>query len=253
MHDAFGHPQSVIVLGGTSDISRELLALLVADRGRSVVLGGRDRLALERAAVDLRHLVARVGTVTFDAGTLDDVDKTVARCFEATAEAVDLVIVAVGELGSQTVDETDPEGVARMMSVNLAWPAAAMTEAAVRLRQQGHGRIIVLSSVAGLRIRRSNFIYGSAKAGLDGFAQGLSEALRGSGVSVHIVRPGFVRTKMTAGRSPAPFAVSAPRVAADIQRGLARDQTVIWSPGLLRWLFSLFRLLPSALWRRLPE
>ena len=252
MQDAFGHPQSVVVLGGTSDISRELVALLVADRGRSVVLAGRDRLALERAAQDLRHRVARVRTVAFDAGTLDDIEKTVTRCFEATAEAVDLVIVAVGELGSQAVDETDPDRVARMMSVNLVWPTAAMTEVAARLRQQGHGRIIVLSSVAGFRIRRSNFIYGAAKAGLDVFAQGLSEALRGTGVSVHIVRPGFVRTKMTAGRSPAPFAVSASRVAADIQRGLARDQTVIWSPGLLRWLFSLFRLLPSALWRRLP-
>ena len=252
MQDAFGHPQSVVVLGGTSDISRELVALLVADRGRSVVLAGRDRLALERAAQDLRHRVARVRTVAFDAGRLDDIEKTVARCFEATAEAVDLVIVAVGELGSQTVDETDPDRVARMMSVNLVWPTAAMTEAAARLRQQGHGRIIVLSSVAGFRIRRSNFIYGAAKAGLDVFAQGLSEALRGTGVSVHIVRPGFVRTKMTAGRSAAPFAVSSSRVAADIQRGLARDQTVIWSPGLLRWLFSLFRLLPSALWRRLP-
>jgi decaprenylphospho-beta-D-erythro-pentofuranosid-2-ulose 2-reductase len=252
VQDAFGHPQSVVVLGGTSDISRELVALLVADRGRSVVLAGRDRLALERAAQDLRHRVARVRTVAFDAGRLDDIEKTVARCFEATAEAVDLVIVAVGELGSQTVDETDPDRVARMMSVNLVWPTAAMTEVAARLRQQGHGRIIVLSSVAGFRIRRSNFIYGAAKAGLDVFAQGLSEALRGTGVSVHIVRPGFVRTKMTAGRSAAPFAVSSSRVAADIQRGLARDQTVIWSPGLLRWLFSLFRLLPSALWRRLP-
>ena len=252
MHDAFGHPQSVVVLGGTSDISRKLVALLVADRGRSVVLAGRDRLALERAAHDLRHRVARVGTVTFDAGTLDDVEKTVTRCFEATGEAVDLVIVAVGELGSQAVDEMDPDRVARMMSVNFVWPAAAITEVAARLRQQGHGRIIVLSSVAGFRIRRSNFIYGSAKAGLDAFAQGLCETLRGSGVSVYIVRPGFVRTKMTAGRSPAPFAVSASRVAADIQRGLARDQTVIWSPGLLRWFSSVLRLLPSALWRRIP-
>ena len=170
MNDAFGHPQSVVVLGGTSDIARNLVALLVADRGRSVVLAGRDRAALEQAAEDLRHSVARVRTVTFDASTLDDVDKTVMRCFEAAAEVVDLVIVAVGELGSQAVDETDPDRIARMMTVNLTWPAAALSAVAGQLRQQGHGRIVVLSSVAGFRIRRSNFVYGSAKAGLDGFA-----------------------------------------------------------------------------------
>ncbi len=93
-------------------------------------------------------------------------------------------------------------GSSRMMTVNLTWPAAALSAVADQMRQQGHGRIIVLSSVAGFRIRRSNYVYGSAKAGLDGFAQGLSEALRGTGVSMHIVRPGFVRTKMTAGRTP---------------------------------------------------
>lgn len=252
MNDAFGHPQSVVVLGGTSDIARELVALLDADRVRSVVLAGRDPMALEQAAEAVRHRVARVEMLTFDAATLDSVDKTVTRCFEAAGEAVDLVIVAVGELGRQEADETDPDRVARMMTVNLTWPAAALSAVTGRLRQQGHGRIIVLSSVAGFRIRRSNFVYGSAKAGLDGFALGLSEALRGSGVFVHIVRPGFVRTKMTAGRTPAPFAVDVSRVASDIVRGLARGQTVIWSPGLLRGVFPALRLLPGALWRRLP-
>jgi decaprenylphospho-beta-D-erythro-pentofuranosid-2-ulose 2-reductase len=252
VNDAFGHPQSVVVLGGTSDLARELVGMLVADRGRSVVLAGRNRVALEQAAKDLRHSAARVGTVTFDATMLDDADKTVMRCFEAAAEAVDLVIVAVGELGSQEVDELDPDRIGRMMTVNFTWPAAALSAVAAQLQRQGHGRIVVLSSVAGFRVRRSNFVYGSAKAGLDSFALGLSEALRGTGVSVHIVRPGFVHTKMTAGRSPAPFAVEAPRVASDIVRGLASGQTVIWSPGLLKWVFSAFRLLPGALWRRLP-
>ena len=104
MNDAFGHPQSILVLGGTSDIARELVALLVADRGRSVVLAGRNQVALQRAAQDLVD-VERVETVAFDAEITDDVDKTVAQCFEAAAEAVDLVIVAVGELGSQAADE----------------------------------------------------------------------------------------------------------------------------------------------------
>ena len=190
--------------------------------------------------------------MTFDASTLDDVEKTVMMCFEAAGEPVDVVIVAVGELGSQTADEVDPDRVARMVTVNFSWPAAALSSVAARLRQQGHGRIIVLSSVAGFRVRRSNFVYGSAKAGLDGFAAGLSEALRGTGVSMHIVRPGFVHTKMTRGRPAAPFAVRPEKVASDIVRGLKRGQTVIWSPRVLGLVFSALRLAPGALWRRLP-
>ncbi len=139
-----------------------------------------------------------------------------------------------------------------MMTVNVTWPSAALAAAAVLLQRQGHGRIVVLSSVAGYRVRRSNYIYGATKAGLDGFALGLSEAVRGTGVSVHVVRPGFVHTKMTAGRPAAPFAVGPERVARDVVRGLARGDTVIWSPGALKYVFSLFRLLPQALWRRLP-
>ena len=117
---------------------------------------------------------------------------------------------------------------------------------------QGHGRILVLSSVAGYRVRRSNFVYGAAKAGLDGFAKGLGEAVRGTGVSVHVVRPGFVRTKMTEGRPAAPFAVGPDRVAEDVVRGLERGQAVIWSPGVLRAVFGVLGLLPDAIWRKLP-
>ena len=123
---------------------------------------------------------------------------------------------------------------------------------AAQLRVQGQGRIVVLSSVAGFRVRRANFVYGSAKAGMDAFAMGLGEALRGSGVAVHVIRPGFVRTKMTAGLPAAPFAVGPDQVAADILRGLHRGAAVIWSPPFLRWVFSALRLLPQPLWRRLP-
>ncbi len=252
MNDAFGRPQSVVVLGGTSDIAREVLARLTTDRCRSVVLAGRDRVPLDHAAEGLRRSVSHVETVLFDATETDGADKTIVRCFEAAGEAVDLVIVAVGELGHQEEDETDPDRIARMVTVNFTWPAAALSVAAESLKRQGHGRIIVLSSVAGYRVRRSNYVYGSAKAGLDGFALGLSEALRDSGIAVHIVRPGFVRTKMTVGRPDAPFAVGPDRVASDIVRGVERGQSVIWSPGLLRWVFSALRLLPQSVWRRLP-
>ncbi len=139
-----------------------------------------------------------------------------------------------------------------MMTINLTWPAAALSAVAIQMRRQGHGQIVVLSSVAAYRVRRSNFIYSSAKAGLDGFTTGLAESLRGTNVSVHIVRPGFVHTKMTAGRPARPFAVHPRRVASDIARGIDRGQRVIWSPSGLRLVFPELRLLPQALWRHLP-
>jgi decaprenylphospho-beta-D-erythro-pentofuranosid-2-ulose 2-reductase len=252
MNDAFGHPQSVVVLGGTSDIARSLVEVVARPRCRSLVLAGRDAGRLESAAGLFRSAVAHVDVVSFDAAEPADAEKVVAACFDAAGEAVDLVVLAVGDLGDPEKDEDSPERVAHMLTVNATWPAAALTAAAMQLRAQGHGRIVVLSSVAGYRVRRANFVYGSAKAGLDAYAVGLGEALRDSGVSVHVVRPGFVRTKMTEGRPVAPFAVGPERVAADVVRGIERGQAVIWSPPLLRWVFPALRLLPQSLWRHLP-
>ncbi len=252
MNDAFGQAQCVVVLGGTSDIAGALVRMLGGRRCRSLVLAGRDAAALERRADSLRPAVARVESVPFDAADPANAEKTVSACFEAAGETVDLVLMAVGELGDAEQDGENPERVAQLLTVNATWPAAALSAVAARMRSQGHGRIVVLSSVAGYRVRRANFVYGAAKAGLDGFALGLAEALRESGVSVHVVRPGFVHTKMTEGRPAAPFAVDPDRVADDILRGIARRQTVIWSPPFLRWVFIGLRLLPQSLWRRLP-
>jgi decaprenylphospho-beta-D-erythro-pentofuranosid-2-ulose 2-reductase len=250
MNDAFGHPQSVVVLGGTSDIARALLEQWTS-RCRTLVLAGRDKSGLDKVREGFSGSTASVQAVTFDAMT-GDAGVTVRRCFDAAGEAVDVVVMAVGELGDQGADEHDPDRVSHMVTVNFTWPAAALTTAADLLRRQGHGRIVVLSSVAGARVRRANFVYGSAKYGLDGFTQGLSEASRGTGVSVHLVRPGFVRTKMTEGRPSAPFAVDADRVAADIVAGIQRNRAVIWSPPQVGWLFRVFRYLPDPIWRRLP-
>jgi len=192
-------------------------------------------------------------TVTFDASDVDDAASTVDRCFTAADGPVDLVVIALGLLGSTTSEVAEPSRISELIIANFTWPAAAMGAVASRLQAQGHGRIIVLSSVAGVRIRAANYLYGSAKAGLDAFARGLAETLRGSGVLVQVVRPGFVHTKMTRGHRPAPFAVSPQVVAAAVDRGIERNQAVIWVPGFLRWVFAVLRVLPQSLWRRLPE
>ena len=252
MIDAFGQPQSVVVLGGTSDIAIAVLRRLTLDRIRSIVIAARqpDPVGLEKqinAPPDVRF-----ATVRFDACDAASAGPVVSRCFEAAGEPVDLVIVAVGELGDNEVDETDPDRVSALITVNTTWPAAALASVAARLRDQGHGRVVVLSSVAGYRVRRSNFVYGAGKAGLDAFAIGLAESLRDTDVSVHVVRPGFVFTKMTAGRQAAPFAVGPDRVADDIIDGIAKGRTVIWSPAPLRLVFGVLGLLPQGIWRRLP-
>jgi decaprenylphospho-beta-D-erythro-pentofuranosid-2-ulose 2-reductase len=253
VNDAFNHPQSMVVLGGTSEIGSAVVQRLVADRCRTVVLAGRDRSGLELAAERARDAGAdTVEIVDMNVVGSDNADAAVAACFAAAGGQVDLVLVTLGLLGDSPADAMNEERITATLAVNFTWPAAAMASSARRLRDQGSGRIVVFSSVAGVRIRAANFVYGAAKAGLDGFALGLGETLRGSGVLVQIVRPGFVHTKMTAGLRPAPFSVDPGAVAKAVVSGMERNQTIIWVPSVLRWVFAALRVLPQAVWRRLP-
>lgn len=252
MNDAFGQPQVAVVLGGTSDIAGAVVDRLAAARCRTVVLAGRDGADLQRAAERARAAGAgQVATVAFDATGPDPAAAaTVDACLAAAGQPVDLVLVAVGALGDESGDHHDPVEVARLATVNFAWPAAALAAAAGRLRQQGTGRLVVLSSVAAVRTRPSNLAYGAAKAGVDAFALGLRQDLRGSGVTVQVVRPGFVATKMTEGRPAAPFATTAEAVADAVVAALGGDRAVVWVPPAVRGVFAVARLLPLRLWWR---
>jgi decaprenylphospho-beta-D-erythro-pentofuranosid-2-ulose 2-reductase len=101
-------------------------------------------------------------------------------------------------------------------------------------------------------VRRANYLYGGAKAGLDATCVGMAESLRGTGVALQILRPGFVRSKMTAGRPDAPFATDVDAVADVAVAGLSSGQPVLWSPPLLRYVFFVLGLVPQRIWRRLP-
>jgi decaprenylphospho-beta-D-erythro-pentofuranosid-2-ulose 2-reductase len=253
MNDAFNHPRSVVVLGGSSEIAGALVDRLVAERCRIVVLAGRDVDALGHAATRAKRRGAEVTkVVTFDALDVEHAEDAIDACFEAAGDTVDLVLITLGLLGDAAADITEANRIAENITVNFAWPAIALGSIARHLRAQGYGRVVVFSSVAGVRIRKANFIYGSAKSGLDGYALGLAETLRGSGVQLQVVRPGFVRTKMTAGLQSAPFAVDSETVATAVVRGIERNQPVIWVPSTLRWVFLVLRHLPQQLWRRLP-
>ena len=253
MNDAHGLPQSVFVLGGTSEIAGALLDRLVARRTRDVVLAGRDAGGLERVAARLRAGGAgAVEVVDFEATDVATHQAVVDGVFDRHGD-LDLVVVAFGVLGDQAQSERDPEAAARVATVNYVAAVSTGVAVARRLREQGHGNLVVLSSVAAERPRRSNFVYGSSKAGLDAFSRGLADSLRGSGARVMVVRPGFVKTRMTAGMKPLPFAVTPDAVAAGVVRGLATGDEVVWVPGLLRWVMSGLRHLPGPLFRKVAQ
>ena len=164
----------------------------------------------------------------------------------------DLVLLAFGVLGDQELAETDGAEARRIVESNFTGAVSVLVPLVGALRDQGHGTVVVLSSVAGERARKSNFVYGSSKAGLDAFCQGLGDSLVGSGVRVVIVRPGFVHTKMTDGLPPAPLATDPDAVADAIVAGLGRGSETIWAPAPLRYVMSALRHIPRPVFRRLP-
>jgi decaprenylphospho-beta-D-erythro-pentofuranosid-2-ulose 2-reductase len=251
--DALGEPQSVLVLGATSDIAQALIRRLVRRRTRTVILAGRRPTELDGFATELRTLGATtVETVAFDARDTGGHAALLDRIFERHVD-VDVVVLAFGILGSQAAFDLDPAAAVDAAITNYVGAVSAGLLVAQHFREQGHGLLVVLSSVAGERIRKANFVYGSTKAGLDGFAQGLSEALAGTGARVLIVRPGFVATKMTAGLDEAPFATTADAVAFDVVAAMTRRAEVVYSPPKLRWVFMVLRHLPRPLWRKLAR
>ncbi|WP_405880192.1 decaprenylphospho-beta-D-erythro-pentofuranosid-2-ulose 2-reductase [Streptomyces sp. NBC_01136] len=250
MKDAFGIPQSLLILGGTSEIALATARRLIVRRTRTVWLAGRPSPALEQAAEHLRALGADVRTVAFDALDSESHETVLDKVF---AEGdIDMVLLAFGVLGDQARDEREPVAAARVAQTNYTGAVSAGLVCARALQSQGHGSLVVLSSVAGERARRSNFIYGSSKAGLDAFAQGLGDALHGTGVHVMVVRPGFVRTRMTAHLAQAPLATTPEAVATAVEAGLRRRSETLWVPGTLRLVMAALRHVPRAVFRRLP-
>ncbi len=210
---------------------------------------------LDRAAADLRRShpdTLTVETAPFDALERSGHDKVIQELF-ARPGGIDLVIVAFAILGDQQVDQEDPESAARVVEVNFTGAVTAMLAVVKQFRAQGRGTLVVLSSVAGVRVRKANFIYGSSKAGLDGFTQGLADSLIGTGIRVLLVRPGFVTTKMTAGMKKAPMSTTAEAVATTIVRGLESGASVVWVPSALRYVMGVMKLLPRAVFRRIPS
>ncbi|MGA9610635.1 MAG: SDR family NAD(P)-dependent oxidoreductase, partial [Mycobacterium sp.] len=195
---------------------------------------------------------AAVSTVEFDADDLDSHGPLVASII-ADYGSIDTAVLAFGILGDQGRAEADAAHAVAVVHTDYVAQVSLLTHLAATMRQAGRGALVVFSSVAGVRVRRANYVYGSAKAGLDGFASGLADALYGTGVRLLIVRPGFVIGRMTQGMAPAPLASTPSQVAAATARALAKGRRTVWIPWALRPLFFCMRLLPQFVWRRMPR
>jgi decaprenylphospho-beta-D-erythro-pentofuranosid-2-ulose 2-reductase len=248
--DALGSPSSLLLVGGTSDIAVATARRYLAERPLRIVLAARDTPRRGVVADELKAAGGTVEVVDFDA----DDPASPARMVAAAAAGgdVDVAVVAFGQLGDAEELRADAGAVARLAQVNYVAPTVVGTELATLLRWQGHGVIVALSSVAGERARASNFVYGSTKAGLDAFYSGLADSLVGTGVSVLVVRPGFVRSKMTEGLADAPLSTTPEAVAEAIVTGVRKGRHTVWVPGAMRWVMSGLRHTPRAVFRRLP-
>lgn len=244
-------PGAVVLLGGRSEIGLEVAKRLAP--GRTVVLAARRSGDLASQEAEIKAAGAtEVHTVEFDA---DDVASHAQVLDEIAASfrPLGVVILAFGVLGDQSRAEHDAAHAVSVVHTDYVAQLSVLTHLAVHLRAQGSGQIVVFSSVAGTRVRRANYVYGSAKAGLDGFASGLSDALHGSGVHLLLVRPGFVIGRMTEGMKPAPFSSTPEQVADAVVRGLANRSGPVWVPKTLRPLFFTMRFVPRFVWRKMPR
>lgn len=243
----------VLLVGGTSEIGLAIVRRLGLRDPVQAVLVGRDPGRLAHAAEILARdgLARTVCTQTLEAENLEAHGPAVAEAFERFG-GFDVVVLAIGVLGAQEGLDADRARAVEVMRINFVDSGSLLLECLGRLRAQGHGTVVVLSSVAAERARAGNAIYGAAKAGLDALAQGLADATTAAGVRVLVVRPGFVRGRMTAGLKPAPMATTPDAVAAATVRALDSGAHTVWVPGRLRLVFSVLRHLPRSIYRKLP-
>jgi NAD(P)-dependent dehydrogenase (short-subunit alcohol dehydrogenase family) len=241
----------IVVFGGHSEIGGELAARLA--RGATVVLAARSPERLDGQEAALRAAGADgVYVKEFDADDLASHGPLI-DLIMAEHGPITTAVLAFGILGDAARAEADPGHAVAVVHTDYVAQVSLLTHLTTRMRGAGRGRLVVFSSVAGARVRRANYVYGSAKAGLDGFASGLADALHGSGVSLLIVRPGFVIGRMTHGMTPAPFSSTPAQVANAAAKALAKGRRVVWVPRILGLVVFAMRLVPQPIWRRMPR
>lgn len=241
----------VVIFGGRSEIGVEVAERLAS--GATVVLAARraDQLDEQIGAVRAAGASA-VHTVEFDADDLASHGPLIQRLV-AEHGPIGTAVLAFGILGDQARAEADADHAAAIMQTDFVAQVSLLTHLSAAMRAAARGALVVFSSIAGVRARRANYVYGSAKAGLDAFASGLADALHGSGVRLLLVRPGFVIGRMTEGMKPAPLSTTPAKVADATDRALRKGRSTVWVPAPLAVLAFAFRMTPRFVWRRMPR
>ncbi|TSE00731.1 decaprenylphospho-beta-D-erythro-pentofuranosid-2-ulose 2-reductase [Skermania sp. ID1734] len=252
MINAVGNPQTVLLFGGTSEIGLAICEEYLKKAPLRVILAalpddpGRDAAVAQLKAAG----ATRVDLVDFDALDTGSHPKVIEQAW-ADGD-VDVAIVAFGmDADAEELWQNQRKAV-QVAEINYTAAVSVGVLVGERMKAQGYGRIIAMSSVAGERVRRSNFVYGSSKAGLDGFYLGLGEALRPFGVRVLVIRPGQVRTRFSAHVKEAPLTVDKDYVAALAVRASDKGKELVWAPGQFRYVMSALRHVPRPIFRKLP-
>ncbi|SDM04385.1 decaprenylphospho-beta-D-erythro-pentofuranosid-2-ulose 2-reductase [Corynebacterium mycetoides] len=252
MLNAVGQAQHILLIGGTSEIGLAIVAELASrGGGPTVTLAARqDSPRIDAAVADVTAAGAeRVRLVDFDALDVDSHPAVIDAAF--SGGDVDVAVVAFGTLGDQEQLWQDHAAAVESVQINYTAFVSVGVLLGQYFRAQGHGTIIALSSVAGQKVRRSNFVYGASKAGVDNFYLQLGEALRDYGVHVTVVRPGQVRTKMTEGLKEAPLTVDKQDVAeAAVDAALNKQRYVFVHKAFGPISFALQHI-PAPIMRRL--
>ncbi|MCB8911264.1 decaprenylphospho-beta-D-erythro-pentofuranosid-2-ulose 2-reductase [Rhodococcus rhodochrous J3] len=252
MINAVGNPQTLLLLGGTSEIGLAIVEEYLRKAPARVILAAlpgdprrEDAVAQAKAAG-----ATQVDLIDFDA--LDTASHPAVIDQAWKDGDVDIAIVAFGlDADAEELWQNQSKAV-RVAEVNYTAAVSVGVLVGERMKAQGFGRIIAMSSVAGERVKRANFVYGSTKAGLDGFYLGLGEALRPFGPRVTVVRPGQVRTQFSAHVDEAPLTVNKEDVAKLAVAASDRGKEIVWAPGTFRFVMIVLRHLPRAIFRKLP-
>jgi decaprenylphospho-beta-D-erythro-pentofuranosid-2-ulose 2-reductase len=248
-----GQFSCVLLLGGTSEIGLAIISSLNLDPAAVVILAGRDVARIEAAGKALGRPFTAVYYDAMETGEHQEFADHVNQ-----DGAPDLVIAATGILIPQEQAERDVRRAAAMIETNFTGHVTALLAFGEAMRRRGSGTIVVLSSVAAVRPRKFNSVYGATKAGLDAFARGYADSLHGTGVRVLLVRPGFVTGRMTEGMKPAPLATTPQAVGAAVasalrHQGRGGGKSVVWVPAPLVGLATVMKLIPRPVWRKLEQ
>src|ERR1700724_2906342 len=261
MLDAVGNPQTILLLGGTSEIGLAICERYLRTASARIVLAampadpGRDDAVPQMKAGGARE----VELIDFEATDTASHPKMMEEAFvggdgprDIGPRDIDVAIVAFGLLGDAEELWQNQRKAVQIAEINYTAAVSVGVLLAEKMRAQGFGQIIAMSTVAGERVRRSNFVYGSTKAGLDGFYLGLSEALREYGVRVLVIRPGQVRTRMSAHIKEAPLTVDKEYVAELAVTAAAKGKELVWAPAAFRYVMVVLRHIPRSIFRKLP-